>query len=230
MFGDTVSIIGYGSFSNEEAPYLTKHYVSNHFIWNNDFGKVRRLKFGGKLNIPHTNTFINVGAENLQNYVYFNEKCMPVQHSGNVQVFSASLDQKLKLGILHWDNKITYQTASNESVIPMPNLSVYSNLYLLFKIAKVLDVQFGVDCDYYTKYKGLGYQPATMTFYNQNDIEVGNYPFMNAYVNMKLDKARFYVLVSHVNQGLTGSNYFMMPHYPMNPRKFQFGVSVDFAN
>ncbi|MBR5898411.1 MAG: putative porin [Muribaculaceae bacterium] len=230
LFGDTVSIIGYGSFSNEEAPYLTKHYVSNHFIWNNDFGKVRRLKFGGKLNIPHTNTFINVGAENLQNYVYFNEKCMPVQHSGNVQVFSASLDQKLKLGILHWDNKITYQTASNESVIPMPNLSVYSNLYLLFKIAKVLDVQFGVDCDYYTKYKGLGYQPATMTFYNQNDIEVGNYPFMNAYVNMKLDKARFYVLVSHVNQGLTGSNYFMMPHYPMNPRKFQFGVSVDFAN
>ena len=230
LFGDTVSIIGYGSFSNEEAPYLTKHYVSNHFIWNNDFGKVRRLKFGGKLNIPHTNTFINIGAENLQNYVYFNEKCMPVQHSGNVQVFSASLDQKLNLGILHWDNKITYQTASDESVIPMPNLSVYSNLYLSFKIAKVLDVQLGVDCDYYTKYKGLGYQPATMTFYNQNEIEVGNYPFMNAYVNMKLDKARFYVLVSHVNQGLTGSNYFMMQHYPMNPRKFQFGVSVDFTN
>ena len=103
--------------------------------------------------------------------MYFNEKCMPVQHSGNVQVFSASLDQKLNLGILHWDNKITYQTASDESVIPMPNLSVYSNLYLSFKIAKVLDVQLGVDCDYYTKYKGLGYQPATMTFYNQNEIE-----------------------------------------------------------
>ena len=39
LFGDTVSIIGYGSFSNEEAPYLTKHYVSNHFIWNNDSEK-----------------------------------------------------------------------------------------------------------------------------------------------------------------------------------------------
>ena len=230
LFGDTVTITGYGSFTNEETPYLMNNYVSNHFIWHNDFGKVRRVKFGGKLNIPHTNSFINVGAENLQNYVYFNEHCLPTQYEGSVQVFSATLNQNLSVGILNWDNKITYQTSSNESVIPMPKLSIYSNLYLKFKVAKVLDVQLGIDCDYYTKYKGVAYQPATMSFYNQNEIEIGNYPFMNAYVNMKLDKARFYVMCSHVNQGLTGTNYFVLPHYPLNPRKFQIGVSVDFAD
>lgn len=230
LFGDTVSIIGYGSFQNEETPYLMNNYVSNHFIWKNNFGKERRLKFGGKLNIPHTNTFINIGAENLQNYVYFNDKCLPTQHTGNVQVLNATLHQKLRAGILNWDNKITYQTTSDEAVTPMPKLSVYSNLYLSFKVAKVLDVQLGIDCDYYTKYKGYGYQPATMSFYNQQEVEIGNYPFMNAYINMKLDKARFYVMCSHVNQGLTGNNYFVLPHYPMNPRKFQFGVSVDFVN
>ena len=96
---------------------------------------------------------------------------------------------------------------------------------------KVLDVQLGVDCDYYTKYKSVAYQPATMSFYNQNEVEIGNYPFMNAYINMKLSKARFYVMMSHVNQGLFGNNnYFSMPHYPLNPRKFQVGVSVDLAN
>ena len=88
-----MTISGYGRFSNEEAPYLMKHYVSNHFIWNNDFGKTRRLRVGGKLNIPHTNTYLNVGIENLQNYIYFNENCLPTQHSGSVQVFSASLLQ-----------------------------------------------------------------------------------------------------------------------------------------
>ena len=91
-------------------------------------------------------------------------------------------------------------------------------------------MQLGVDCDYYTKYKSIAYQPATMSFYNQREIEVGNYTFMNAYANMKLDKARFYVMFSHVNQGMTGNNYFVLPHYPLNPRKFQIGVSVDFAN
>ena len=48
---------------------------------------------------------------------------------------------------------------------------------------------------------------------------------------MKIKKARFYVLMSHVNQGLFGgSDYFAMPLYPMNPRRFQIGISVDFAN
>ena len=230
MMGDTVSITGYGRFSNEAAPYLMNHFVSNHFIWQNDFGKIRRARFGGRLDVPLTNTKLDVGVENLQNYIYFNESCMPVQHGGSVQVLSATLNQDFRVGILNWRNKITYQTSSEQSVIPLPKLAVYSNLYLLFKVAKVLDVQFGVDCDYYTKYKAPNYQPATMTFCNQSEVEVGNYPFMNFYVNMKLSKTRFYVLFSHVNQGMTGKNYFSLPHYPLNPRRFQIGLSVDFSN
>ncbi|MDE6081889.1 MAG: putative porin, partial [Muribaculaceae bacterium] len=116
------------------------------------------------------------------------------------------------------------------SVIPLPKLAVYGNLYLLFKVAGVLDVQFGVDCDYYTRYKSVQYQPSTMTFYNQTAQLCGNYPFMNLYANMKLSKARFYVMMTHINQGMTGSNYFSMPSYPLNPRRLQFGISVDFAN
>jgi hypothetical protein len=69
-----------------------------------------------------------------------------------------------------------------------------------------------------------------MSFANQQEIKVGNYPFMNVYANMKLSKARFFVMFSHVNQGLTGKNYFSLPHYPLNPRRFQIGVSVDFAD
>ena len=131
---------------------------------------------------------------------------------------------------LNWRNKINYQTSSNESVLSLPKLSLYSNLYLLFRVARVLHVQLGVDCDYYTRYYAPGYQPATMSFYNQRSIMLGNYPFMNAYINMKLSKARFYVMMTHVNQGLFGDNYFSLPHYPLNPRRFQLGVSVDFAN
>ena len=230
MLGDSVTIAGYGWFKNESAPFLMENYVSNHFIWKNNFSKVRNYRIGGTLKVPHIGTFLNIGVENVENHIYFNEQCLPQQHDGHVQVFSASLDQRLHIGILNWDNKITYQTSSNQSIIPLPNFAIYSNLYLLFKIAKVLDVQLGVDCDYYTKFKGVAYQPATMSFYNQNEVEIGNYPFMNVYANMKLDKARFYLMVSHINQGWFGNNYFSLPHYPLNPLKFQLGVSVDFAN
>lgn len=231
LFGDTVTIMAYGRFKNETPAYLLNNYVSNHFIWKNDFGKTRSFRVGGVLNIPHTRSRINVGIENIQNHIYFNEKALPVQYGSNVQIFSASLEQNFKAGILNWNNRLILQTSTAESVIPLPKFTVYSNLFLLFKVARVLDVQFGIDCDYYTKYMAPGYQPATMTFYNQNEIKCGNYPLMNAYINMKLSKARFYVLFSHVNQGIIGdNNYFSMPHYPINPRRFQMGVSVDFNN
>ncbi len=230
LLGDSVTITGYGHFSNTAAPYLLNHYVSNHFIWENNFGKTRRVRFGGRLDVPHTRTFINIGVENVQNLIYFNSQCLPVQHGGNVQVFSAALNQNFKFGPLCWDNKLVYQETSDADVVPLPRLAIYSNLYLDFKVANVLSVQFGVDCDYYTKYKSVDYQPATMTFYNQKEIECGNYPFINAYVNMKLSKTRFYILFSHLNQGMTGYNYFSMPHYPLNPRRFQLGLSIDFAN
>lgn len=230
LLGDTVALKAYAHFSNTAVPYLLTNYISNHFAWENDFGKTRRVRFGGELNIDRTSTYLNIGVENVQNLVYFNSDALPVQHSGSVQVFSATLRQNLSFKALHWNNAITYQKSADNSVIPLPQLSVYSNLYVYFRIAKVLQVQFGVDCTYYTKYKALDYQPATMVFYNQNEYECGNYPFMNLYLNMKLKRARFYVMMSHINQGLTGKNYFSMPHYPLNPRRFQLGISIDFIN
>lgn len=230
LFKDTVSVIGYGSFENIAAPYLMNNYVSNHFIWHNDFGKTRVARFGGAIEIPRTRTKLDIGVENVQNQIYFNADCLPQQHSGSVQIFSASIKQNFKLGILHWNNSVTYQTSSNEEVIPLPKLAVYSNLFLWFKVAKVLRVQTGVDCNYYSKYMAVGYQPATMSFYNQRETKCGGFPFMTVYANMKLSKARFYVMYTHVNQGLTKDNYFSMPHYPLNPARFQLGVAIDFAN
>ena len=216
--------------SNETAPYLLQHYVSNYFMWDNDFSKTRRVRFGGELMVRRTGTLISASVENVQNLIYFNQAGMPVQNGGSVQVVSASLTQNLAYRALHWDNRVLYQTSSDKDVLSLPTLAVYSNLYLKFKVARVLDVQFGVDCDFYTKYHAPFYQPATMAFCNQRDIKVGNYPFMNLYANMKLRKARFYIMMSHINQGMTGKNYFALPHYPMNPRRFQMGVSVDFAD
>lgn len=231
LFGDTVTVKGYGKFSNTSAPYLMNNYVSNHFIWHNDFGKTRRLRFGGEIDIPHTSTRANIGVENVQNLIYFNSDGMPVQHGGSVQVFSVRAWQDLRWRALNWRNTIIYQTSTDESVLPLPKFAIYSNLYLQFKIAKVLDVQLGVDLDYYTRYYAPAYQPSTMAFCNQTEIKCGNYPFMNAYINMQLSKARFYVLFSHVNQGIFGGNdYFSLPHYPLNPRRFQMGVSVNFGN
>ncbi|MDE5794016.1 MAG: putative porin [Muribaculaceae bacterium] len=232
LFGDTVAIEAHGGFHNTTPDWISKHYASNHFIWNNDFGKIRSVKFGGSLEIPWTRTKAMINVENLQNHIYFGNDFLPHQFGGNVQIMSVGLQQDFKVGILNWNNRVSWQVSSNNSIIPLPQLSVYSNLFIKARIFKVLHLQVGVDCDYYTKYKGYTYQPATMTFCNQDETSLGNYPFCNAYINLRLYRCRFYVMMSHVNQGLFGSPYneFSLPHYPINPRRFQIGIAVDFAN
>lgn len=230
LLSDSVAITAYGKFDNQHAPYLLQNFISNHFAWHNDFGKTRTTRLGGQLNAQRLGTTIDIGIENIQNHIYFDTNAMPRQHGDNIQVFSARLQQRLAFGAFHWDNNITYQTTTDDNIIPLPKLAVYSNLYATLRIA-TLRLQIGFDCNYYTKYYAPAYQPATATYYRQDQVKLGNYPFINFYANMKLSKARFYVLFSHLNQGwFGGNNYFAALHYPLNPRRFQIGVSVDFAN
>lgn len=230
LLGDTLAITAYGQVANREPSPLMLTYTSNHWWWHNDFSNTQNFRIGGVLNFRKTGTRLDIGTETLTNYVYFDSRALPAQASGATQIFWAALDQRLHLGPVHWDNRITYQATSDEHVIPLPALTVNSNLYALFTIAKVLRVQAGVDVDYYTRYRAPGYRPETMAFYNQSQVLLGNYPVANVYLNMKLSRATFYVMMSHVNQGMFSNDYFSMPGYPINPRRFQAGICVNFAN
>ena len=142
---------------------------------------------------------------------------MPAQESGNIQVLSATLKQDFRLGILHLDNEVTWQKSSNETVLPLPQLSLYHNLYLLAKIAKkVLTVQLGADVRYFTKYNAPAYTPAIQ------------HPIVNVYANLHLKRTRIFAMMYHVNAGMGKGNYFLVPHYPINPRLFKIGISWNF--
>ncbi|MGL4293566.1 MAG: putative porin [Bacteroidales bacterium] len=231
MFGDSLYIRANGYFKNTEPSYYLQHYMSNHFAWRNSFNKEKRYRANGEIFLPVSRTNIRAGVENITNLVYFDNKALPQQHGSNIQVFEASLQQNFKFGVFNWNNSVVYQKTSNKEVLPLPDLSIYSQMYLDFRIAKVLQTQLGFDCYYYTRYYSPTYQPGTQMFHTQNTAKTGNYPLMNVFANMKLKKARFFVMMYHVNKGLFGGNdYFMSPNYPTNPRVFKFGVSIDFAN
>lgn len=229
---DTVVIAADGYFKNLEPDYILQNYVGNHFVWNNNFGKTRSFRVEGRLYIPWTKTEIKAAFENVQNQIYFNSSFLPRQYDGNIQIFSASIDQKLKFGIWNWDNTVTYQATSHADFMPLPSWIIYSNMYLYFKAFKALTVQVGIDCDWYSKYKGYNYQPATMSFavQGENGIDIGNFILSNIYLTCKLYKVRFFLMCSHLNQGWFSKGYFSLPHYPIDPRQFRLGLSIDFAN
>ena len=149
-------------------------------------------------------------------------------------MLTAQLDQKLHLGILHWDNLLTYQSSSNQDILPLPTLNVFSNLYLNFTIAKVLKVELGGSATWFTSYKAPEFCAALNQFAVQensnNSVEIGNFPFIDLYANLHLKHARFFLLMQNVGADSFRRQYFLTPHYPMNASVLHFGISWNFFN
>lgn len=245
---DTASLKVHAYIKNLNPVFYYRHYHSHHYWWDNDdLSKEFRTRLKGEVEIERTRTILTAGVENIKNYTYlantsvasgtqngittFANNVTPKQESDNIQVFTAQLKQNFKLGIFHLDNEVTFQKSSNNDVLPLPELSLYHNFYLQFKLARVLSMQLGADLRYFSKYHAPDYSPSMEHFYLQNPadkIEIGGYPFVNLYLNAHLKRTRFYVMMYHVNQGTGDNNYFLAPHYPINPRTFKLGLSWNF--
>lgn len=231
LLNDSVSLVARASFSNTLPAFYFRHYHSRYAWWDNDnMSKEFRSRIEGELNINRLGTHLRAGVENIKNYTYLDATARPAQEGGNIQVLSATVGQDFKLGILHWDNKITWQKSSKESVLPLPDLSIYSNLYLDAVLAKVLTMQLGADVRYFTKYKAPAYSYIIQQFHLQGDdaIDIGGFPVVNVYANFQLKRTRFFVMMSHVNADMGTPNYFTVPHYPLNKMLLRFGLSWNF--
>ncbi len=245
VLGDTAQLALNAYIKNLNPSFYFGNYHSKHAWWDLELEKELRQKIEGTISIPHTKTKITVGVENIKNFTYFQNtgimlnsetdnpiitnNISPMQCGENIQVVSANLRQNFKLGILNWENDITYQTCTHKDVLPLPTLSLYTNLYLRFSIAKVLKTEFGADLKYFTEYYAPDYSPVMGMFMNQNSLKqtkIGNYPLISVYANFDLKRTRFYVMYHHANQ--SDGRYFWAPGYPMNPASVRFGLSWNF--
>ena len=247
LFGDTVQLAANGYLHRVNPTFFYRNYQSRHLWWNNDkLDKETRLHLEGMLTFGKTNTRLRVAFDNIKNYTYFGQdwavdgtdrygyNVAVRQQSDNMTVLTAQLDQRFRLGPLNWESVVTWQKSSDDDVLPLPALNVYSNLFLKFNVAHVLTIDLGADVRYFTKYYAHDYCPALGQFTVQenrdNRIELGNYPIVNVYANMDIKHTRFFVMMSHVNAGKGKRNYFFTPHYPLNENIIRFGVSWNFFN
>lgn len=209
--------------------YFENNFSSKYWNWKHDFSDIRRVFIGGEINSPSTKTKISGGFERIDKYIYYNEDGFIAQAS-DVNVISIRLDQKLQAGILHWDNQIVYQKTSNENVLPLPDLSLYSNLYITGTIAKVLHLQLGADTHFHTSYYAPGYNLLTLQYYNQRKMKLGNFPLTTVYLNLLLKNTRFFIMYYNATQGMGNSDSFTVPYYPVNSSGMRLGLSWKFNN
>ena len=252
LFGDTLTLTANGFFYRLNPTFYYRHYHSRHAWWDNtNMSKILHSRIQGILNYQKTRTTLRVAVDEIKNYTYFasshtitsgkrvNHAITVNQNSGAIHLLTASLSQDFTFGPLNWESVITYQNSSNKTILPVPMLNLYSNVYLRFKIAHVLRCDFGADVRYFTKYYAPDYIPSlgqyavqtnTNTTGSDSRVEIGNYPVVNVYANFHLKHTRFFIMMSHLNAGTGKKNYFYTPHYPLNQSILRFGLSWNFFN
>lgn len=222
-----------GGVMNRQPSFWYERWGSNHFKWDLPMKKEFRIDAGTRFSFPGRGTTLRLNYAVIDNFTDFGSDALPSQHTGGLSVISLAVHKDFRVWKLHLDNDVLLQQSSNREVLDLPLLTVrsafyFEHLFLFTKTNGKLNTQLGVDFTWHSLYSPYSYMPATCRFYRDSGSSEGNYPFLNVFLNVKLQRTRMFVMYDHVNSGFTGYNYFMVPDYPLNTRMFRFGVAWTF--
>ena len=221
-----------GKFSTslKEPDWFSQHYYSNHYVWDNGFGKTSTTKAEAFLDIPKWRLEASFSYGLLNNYLYNDTLGVIRQHDGLINVMSGYVRKDFKLWKFHLDNKILFQYSSNRDVLPLPMLTFHMRYYLeLEAVRNVLTVQIGADATMNTPYYAPAYNPALGTFQLQTRELIGYNPYIDVFLNMQWKRVNVFIKVINVGQGWPdGGNMFSAYHYIRPYRGFKVGIHWPF--
>lgn len=208
----------------QSANWFEEHYASNHFRWDNDFNAATYLTLN--LKYCYKQYCIGVKQTSISNLIYFGTDARPTQFDGLFSIREAYLSFYQSLGRFELEGFASLQKSSNEEVVHLPLLLgqlKFGYSQPIFHKAATLHPSLTVR--YFTKYYADAYMPATRTFYLQNEVQIGNFPFIDLAIALQVKKANIYVAYSNMFL-LTGNyNSFIAPHYPMRDSRIFIGVN-----
>jgi hypothetical protein len=208
----------------QSANWFEESYYSNHFRWENDFKAATYLSFN--LKYKFRDYCIGVRQTSIANFIYFGTDARPTQHEEMFSIREAYLSFYQKLWRFEVEGFASLQKSSNEDVIHLPLVQGSLKIgYSQPMFHKAATLHPSITVRYFTKYYADAYMPATRSFYLQNEVQIGNFPFIDLALAIKVKKAHIYVAYSNMFL-LTGNyNSFIAPHYPMHDSRIFIGVN-----
>lgn len=218
--------------SLKEPDFYQQHFYSNHYKWENDFGKTSTTRIHATLDIPHWRLKAQAGYALVAGYNYYDTLGIARQRTAAMSVLMAGLNYNLVVGPLHLENGVLFQVSSAPDVLPLPLLALNLRYYFQFNIVneKVLQMQIGLNTRFTTKWYAPWYNPVTGTFANQTEVKYGGVPVTDVFVNMQWKKCCIFLKYENIGRGWPARqhDYFTAHHYIQTAPVLKFGISWPF--
>jgi len=225
---DTSFIKISGSMSNTTPDYFYNHFYSNHFKWENSFYKTYELKVGALYDNPLRRFKAGIKYSIITNFMYWNEASLPAQANSEFSVAQLFVKKDFKFGGLNILNSVLLQKSTTEVYMHVPEISTRNTIFIEGIYSKVLTFQLGADLRYDSQYYADYYSPALGMFYVQKKEKIGDYPWLDAFVNLKIKRTRFYVKYSNLGMMMIRGKYYTTPGYAAQVSTLSFGLSWTF--
>ncbi len=225
------SLIMKVKYTSQKPNYFVQTFYSNHFRWENDFENMSSLDGSLIFNYPKLQFNLIANYANIQNYIYFGAIAAPLQYDKQLHIYSVQASKKIKLGKLHFFNKVVWQKSSNDAIVNLPEIIIFNSTFIELNYKHNLKLFIGIDINYTTEYNAISYNPAVGQFYFENADLTGKYPFGSVFVNAKIKKNVFiFAKLEHANSGAFLEKYTPVNNYLINMRMFILGVKWNFNN
>ena len=214
-----------------EPDYYQQRLYTNHYKWENDFGKISDTRLEASLSIPRWDLAASFGYALLSNNIYYDNMGIVRQNTAPMSVMTATLKKNFRIWKFHLDHQAMLQLSSNEEVMPLPLVTLNFRYYLQFDVVKkVMQMQIGANGTYNTKWYAPAYNPVLGVFHNQDTREYGNCPYIDAFVNIQWKKASIFIKVVNLNMGWPNksADYFTAAGYIAPQRAIKFGITWPF--
>lgn len=222
-----VSFNAHFNTSLKEPDWYQQHYLSNHYRWDNSFGKISETRIEASAAIPHWKLKATFGYALLSNNIYYDTEGIVRQNATPMSVMTASLSKNFRLWKFHFDHQALFQLSSNTDVLPLPTLALNFRYYFQFDVVKkVMQMQIGANAWYTTRWYAPAYSPALGLFHNQTEERYGNSPYIDAFVNIQWKRACIFVKLVNAGMGWPerSVDYFGAHHYIRPQRAIKFGI------
>ncbi|AVR44272.1 hypothetical protein C7S20_02810 [Christiangramia fulva] len=233
---DRNNYLRFGINQNSRKPNFNFLLYQSDYInynWQNSFNNEIAQRLFGDF---HSEKFGNLfgSLSQIQNYTYFTENDLgnvkPFQADGQVRYLKIKAEKGLDFGVFGIYNTLMYQNVlQGTDVLNLPEIVTRNSIYYKdYWFNKALYLQTGFTFKYFSKYQMDAYNPVLAEFYVQNEQELGGYPVVDFFFNAKIDQARIFFKLQHLNDLIQGNNNFTAPGYPYTDFLIRFGLVWDF--
>lgn len=210
------------------ADPMARQYRSALFTWDNTFLKQNEAAAVIACSLPFLSLDVSLAAYYNEHRIYFNSDAIPAQLADPMASAVVKVTKRFTAGPFRSSVSLLAQYSSSP-VISLPLLTGYTSTFMhhdirFAKTEGVLEVEYGFDLRYNTKFTGYSYMPATGLFCLQDESAVGNYPWLDVFAQIKVKRTRLFVEWCHTFSSLMAANSFSVAHYPYMRPHLKYGV------